>query len=182
MYRYALLLMVAVTLTFAGCANKEADLKIQLSTAQELINSLRTERNETGALYSKALDERNAALNQLDTARQQIAKLEPSLAAKTKALKAEKAKTAKLMADVDSLKAVSAQLPKCWEELGEQKAKIQFADNQISQLQEEISVRDTLVTNLMPWYAYYKHEASRGFFKHLFGSGHAKKPDIPELP
>jgi len=198
---WRVILLVAFTLVGCGQGDKVRD---DLFRAQVKITELETALVKSRGSISNLKDvilRDQTARDSLKMALQAASERVRQLESRLRKARVPSATVAQVGELEERLRSVRAQLRECGKNLDLERARsdsiltalpyqelpsnatpaqLATMDERLEQL---IRQRDSVFTALAevgPWYAYFKNEASRSWFKRLFGVGKAQKPQVPE--
>ncbi|TFH64886.1 MAG: hypothetical protein E4G91_04365 [Candidatus Zixiibacteriota bacterium] len=189
MYRILAAAIVGLTVLLAvsGCSNKEAEMRAQQATSQitaqtdslRVLNAQLTAKSDSLQVAMQLGDNANGKIESLTDQNQKasrnIAALSRKIEEKDKdyqnleqSSRYEVFRRDSLLAEINSVFSdTNITLTEVRQELGNEKV--------LSQ------VKSDFIENVKPWYAKYKHDATkRSFLQVLFASGKAKKPATAE--
>jgi flagellar basal body-associated protein FliL len=178
---------LTVLLAVSGCSNKDAEMRAQQATSQiavqtDSLKALRTElaaKSDSIQVVLQLGANANEKIQSLTDQNQRASRNVAALSRKTEEMEKnyqdlvqssryEQFRRDSLLAEINSVFSdTNITLTEVRQELGNEKVMSQ--------------VKSDFIDNIKPWYAKYKHDATkRGFLKVLFASGKAKTPATPE--
>lgn len=172
-----ILISVVVLLSLAGCTDTEKEQRARIYADSVSMAALRTALTNCQQDRSNELDQKNAIQTSLDSALYQLEVQKKELAAKNRIVKQQKAAAATYVHTVDSvMQQVNTSTQQLQGQLQDVKTLRESDAIEMTNLRNQLTLCNDILTAARPWRDYYREDADRGFFNRLFGAGKPKKP------